>query len=59
VRPTIIRTQFYEETNHKKKWPTLRLRKLRGLRAVAISLIAIADLVIAEEFGQIDLLSNL
>jgi hypothetical protein len=40
------------ETNHEKKWPTLGLLRLRELRAAAISLIAIADFVIAEEFGQ-------
>jgi hypothetical protein len=33
--------------------------KLRGLRAAAISLIAIEDFVIAEEFGQIYSLSDL
>jgi hypothetical protein len=53
VRPTIIRTQFYEETNHEKKCPTLGILKFRGLRAAAISLIAIENFVIAEEFGQI------
>jgi hypothetical protein len=41
------------EANHKKECPILRLLKLRGLRAAAISLIAIEDFVIAEEFGQI------
>jgi hypothetical protein len=58
VRPTIIRTQFCEETNHEKKYPTLGLLKLRGLGAAGISLIAIEDLVTAEEFGQIYSLSN-
>jgi hypothetical protein len=47
------------ETNHKKKFPTRGLSKLRGLRAAAISLIAIKDFVIAEEFDQIYSLSNL
>jgi hypothetical protein len=47
------------ETSHEKKRPTLGLLKLRGLRATAISLIAIEDFVIAEEFGQIYSLSNL
>jgi hypothetical protein len=47
------------ETNHEKKCPTLGLLKLRGFRATAISLIAIEDFVIAEEFGQIYSLSNL
>jgi hypothetical protein len=42
-----------------RKSPTLGLLKLRGPRAAAISLIAIEDLVIAEEFGQIYSLSNL
>jgi hypothetical protein len=37
------------ETNDKKKCPTLGLLKLRGLRAAAISLIAIEDFVLAEE----------
>jgi hypothetical protein len=46
------------ETNQEKKCPTLGLLKLRGLRAAAISLIAIEDFVIAEEFGQIYSLSN-
>jgi hypothetical protein len=32
---------------------------LRGLRAAAISLIAIEDFVIAEEFGHVYSLSNL
>jgi hypothetical protein len=41
------------ETNHEIKWPTLGLLKLGGLRTTAISLIAIEDFVIAEEFGQI------
>jgi hypothetical protein len=39
------------ETNHERKRPTLSLLKLRGLGAEAISLIAIKDFVIAEEFG--------
>jgi hypothetical protein len=47
------------ETNSEKKWPTLGLLKLRGLRAAAISLIVIEDFVIAEEFGQIYSLYNL
>jgi hypothetical protein len=45
--------------NHEKKCPTLGLLKLRGLRAAAISLIAIEDFVIVEEFGEIYSLSNL
>jgi hypothetical protein len=47
------------ETNHEKKCPTAGLLKLKGFRAAAISLIAIEDFAIAEEFGQIDLFSNL
>jgi hypothetical protein len=47
------------ETNNEKKCPTLGLLKLRGLRAAAISLIAIEDFAIAEEFAQIHSLSNL
>jgi hypothetical protein len=47
------------ETNHERKHPTLSLLKLTGVRAAAISLIAIEDFVIAEEFGQIYSLSNL
>jgi hypothetical protein len=47
------------ETNHEIKCPTLGLLKLRRLRAAAISLIAIGDFVIAEEFGQIYSLYNL
>jgi hypothetical protein len=59
VRPTIIRIQFCEGDESREKWPTLGLLKLRGLRAVAISLVAISNFVIAEEFGQIYSLSNL
>jgi hypothetical protein len=59
VRPTIIRTQFCEGDRSREKCRTIRLLKLRGLRAAAISLIAIEDLVIAEEFGQIYSLSIL
>jgi hypothetical protein len=59
VRPTIIRTQFCEVDESGEKCPTLGLLKLRGLRAAAISLIAIEDFVFAEEFGQIYSLSNL
>jgi hypothetical protein len=47
VRPTIIRTQCREEDESREKWPTLGLLKLRGLRAAAISLIAIEDFTIA------------
>jgi K+/H+ antiporter YhaU regulatory subunit KhtT len=47
------------ETNHERKRPILALLKLRGLRAAAISSITIENFVIAEEFGQIDSLSNL
>jgi hypothetical protein len=47
------------ETNHEKKRPTLGFLKLRGFKAMAISLIAREDFVIAEEFGQIYSLSNL
>jgi hypothetical protein len=47
------------ETNHEKKCPIRGVVKLRGLSAAAISLIAIEDFVIAEEFGQIYSLSNL
>jgi hypothetical protein len=50
---------FVMETNHEKKCPTIGLLKLRGLRAAAISLIAIEDFVIAEGFGQIYSLFNL
>jgi hypothetical protein len=59
VRPTIIRTRFCEGDESREKCPTLGLLKLRGRRAAAISLIAIKDFVIAEEFGQIYSLSNL
>jgi hypothetical protein len=59
VRPTIIRTQFCEGDESRKKCPTLGLLKLRGLRAAAISLITIEDFGIAEEFGQIYSFSNL
>jgi hypothetical protein len=47
------------ETNHKTKYPTLGLLKLKGLRAAAIWLMATEDFVIAEEFGEIYSLSNL
>jgi hypothetical protein len=47
------------QANHEKKCATLGLLKLRGLRAAAILLIAIEDVIVAEEFGQIDSLSNL
>jgi hypothetical protein len=46
-------------TNHEKTCPILGLLKSRGIWAAAISLIAIEYFVIAEEFGQIDSLSNL
>jgi hypothetical protein len=59
VRPTIIRTQFYEGDESREKCPTLGLLKLRGPKATAISLIAIEDFVIAEDFGQIYSLFNL
>jgi hypothetical protein len=59
VRPTSIRTQFCEGDESREKCPILGLLKLRGFRAAAISLIAIEDFVIAEEFGQIYSLSNL
>jgi hypothetical protein len=59
VCPTIIRTQFCEGDESREKCPTLGFLKLRELRAAAISLIAIEDFVIAEEFGQIYSLSNL
>jgi hypothetical protein len=58
VRPTIIRTQFCEGGKSREKCPILGLLKLRGLRFAAISLIAIEDFVIAEEFGQVYSLSN-
>jgi hypothetical protein len=58
VRSTIIRTQFFEGDESREKCPTLGLLKLRGLRAAAISLIAMEDFVIAEEFGHICSLSN-
>jgi hypothetical protein len=47
------------EANHEKKYPTLGLLKLRGLRAAAVLLIAIEDFIIAEKIGQIYSLSNL
>jgi hypothetical protein len=59
VRLTIIRTQLCDGDESSDKCPTLSLLKLRGFRATAISLIAIEDFVIAEEFGQIYSLSNL
>jgi hypothetical protein len=59
VRRTIISTQICEGDESREKCPTLGLLKLGGLRAAAISLIAIQDFVIAEEFGQIYSLSNL
>jgi hypothetical protein len=58
VRPTIIRTQFCEGDESREKWPTFGVLKLRRLRAAAISLIAIEDFVIAEEFSQIYSLYN-
>jgi hypothetical protein len=59
VRPTIIRTQFCEGDESRERCPTPGLLKLRGLRVAVMSLIAIEDFVIAEEFGQIYSLSNL
>jgi hypothetical protein len=59
VRPTIIHTQFCEGDESREKCPTVGRLKLRGLGASAISLIAIKNFVIAEEFGQISSLSNL
>jgi hypothetical protein len=59
VRLAIIHTQFCEGDESREKRPTRGLLKLRGLRAATISLIAIEDFVIAEEFGQIYSLSNL
>jgi hypothetical protein len=59
VRSTIIRTQFCEGDESREKCPTLGLLELRELRAAEISLIAIEDFVIAEEFGHIYSLSNL
>jgi hypothetical protein len=59
VRPTIIRTRFREGDESRERCPTLGLLKLRELRAAPISLIAIEDFVIAEEFGHISSLSNL
>jgi hypothetical protein len=50
---------FVRETNHEKKWLSLSLLKLRGLRAAAISLIAREYFVIAEEFDQTYSLYNL
>jgi hypothetical protein len=58
VCPTIIRTQFCEGDKSREKYPIRGFLKLRGLRAAAISLIAIEGFVIAEEFGQIYSLSN-
>jgi hypothetical protein len=55
----IIRTQFCAGDESQEKCPTRGLLKLRGLRAAAISLIAIEDFIIAEEFGHIYSLSNL
>jgi hypothetical protein len=45
-----ISTQFCEGDKSREKWLTLGLLKSRGLKAAAISLIAIEDFVIAEEF---------
>jgi hypothetical protein len=59
VHPTIIRTQFCEGDESREDCPTRGLLKLGGLRAVAISLIAVEGFGIAEEFGQISSLSNL
>jgi hypothetical protein len=59
VCPTIIGTQFCEGDALREKCPILGLLKLRGPRAAAISLIAIEDFAIAEEFGQIYSLFNL
>jgi hypothetical protein len=50
---------FREGEESQEKRPTLDLLKLRWLRAAAISLIAIENFVIADEFGQIYSLSNL
>jgi hypothetical protein len=59
MRPTIIRTRFCEGEESRERHPTLGILKLRGLRAAAISLIAIKDFVNVEEFGQIYSLSHL
>jgi hypothetical protein len=42
-----------------RKMPDPRPSKIERLRAAVISLIAIEDFVVAEEFGQIYSLSNL
>jgi hypothetical protein len=47
------------EMNHEKQCPSLGLLKLRGFRAAAVSLIAIENFLIAEEFGQVYSLFNL
>jgi hypothetical protein len=59
VRPTIIRAQFCEGDESREKRQIPGLLKLRGLRDAAISLIAIEDYVIAEEFDHVYSLSNL
>jgi hypothetical protein len=52
-------SNIFQCDESREKSPILGLLKLRGLRAAAISLIAIEEFVIAEEFGQIYSLSNL
>jgi hypothetical protein len=51
VRQTIIRTQFCEGDESREKCPSPGFLKLRGLKAAAISPIAIEDFAITEEFG--------
>jgi hypothetical protein len=58
VRPTIISTQLCEGDELREKRPTRGFLKLRGFKAAAMSLIAIEDFVIAEEFSQVYSLSN-
>jgi hypothetical protein len=59
VLPTIIRTQFCEGDESREKIPTPGILKLRGFRAAAVSLSAIEDFVVVEEFGQIYSFPNL
>jgi hypothetical protein len=55
----IIRTQFCEGDESREKSPDSRPSEIERVRTAAISVIAIEDFVIAEEFGQIYSLSNL
>jgi hypothetical protein len=59
VRPTIICTKFCEGDESREKMTDPKPSEIERLRAASISVIAIEDFVIAEEFGQIYSLSSL